>query len=68
MTPPDTELITVSRTGKCAAIVTNFHMSKNSVWTVGADRIIDEMIFKCTHTTVCIAAALRLYEKLIKQC
>ncbi|KAI0094925.1 NTF2-like protein [Irpex rosettiformis] len=32
VTPPDTELITVSR-------------------TVGADRIIDEMIFKCTHTT-----------------
>ncbi|KAJ8482934.1 hypothetical protein ONZ51_g5060 [Trametes cubensis] len=32
VTPPDTELITISR-------------------TVGADRIIDEMIFKCTHTT-----------------
>ncbi|KAI0348365.1 NTF2-like protein [Trametopsis cervina] len=32
VTPPDTELITVSR-------------------TVGADRIIDEMIYKCTHTT-----------------
>ncbi|KZT30626.1 NTF2-like protein [Neolentinus lepideus HHB14362 ss-1] len=32
VTPPDTEMITVSR-------------------TVGADRIIDEMIFKCTHTT-----------------
>ncbi|KAJ3549651.1 hypothetical protein NM688_g5159 [Phlebia brevispora] len=32
VTPPDTELITVSR-------------------TVGADRIVDEMIFKCTHTT-----------------
>ncbi|CAL1695234.1 unnamed protein product [Somion occarium] len=32
VTPPDTELITVSR-------------------TVGADRVIDEMIFKCTHTT-----------------
>ncbi|KAI0274729.1 hypothetical protein BC834DRAFT_7954 [Gloeopeniophorella convolvens] len=32
VTPPDTELITVSR-------------------TVGADRIIDEMIFKATHTT-----------------
>ncbi|KAL1951565.1 hypothetical protein VTO73DRAFT_714 [Trametes versicolor] len=32
VTPPDTELITVSR-------------------TVGADRIIDEMIFKCTHST-----------------
>ncbi|KAI0687790.1 NTF2-like protein [Cytidiella melzeri] len=32
VTPPDTELITVSR-------------------TVGADRIIDEMIFRCTHTT-----------------
>ncbi|KAJ8702499.1 hypothetical protein PTI98_001207 [Pleurotus ostreatus] len=31
-TPPDTEMITVSR-------------------TVGTDRIIDEMIFKCTHTT-----------------
>ncbi|EJD03993.1 uncharacterized protein FOMMEDRAFT_140082 [Fomitiporia mediterranea MF3/22] len=33
ITPPDTEMITVSR-------------------TVGADRIIDEMIFKCTHTTM----------------
>ncbi|KAF4605135.1 hypothetical protein EYR40_003918 [Pleurotus pulmonarius] len=32
ITPPDTEMITVSR-------------------TVGTDRIIDEMIFKCTHTT-----------------
>jgi len=32
VTPPDTEIITVSR-------------------TIGADRIIDEMIFKCTHTT-----------------
>lgn len=32
VTPPDTELIVVSR-------------------TVGADRIIDEMIFKATHTT-----------------
>ncbi|TBU34644.1 NTF2-like protein [Dichomitus squalens] len=32
VTPPDTELITISR-------------------TIGADRIIDEMIFKCTHTT-----------------
>ncbi|KAH8120281.1 hypothetical protein DFH11DRAFT_1873505 [Phellopilus nigrolimitatus] len=32
VTPPDTEMITVSR-------------------TIGADRIIDEMIFKCTHTT-----------------
>ncbi|KIP12520.1 hypothetical protein PHLGIDRAFT_113602 [Phlebiopsis gigantea 11061_1 CR5-6] len=32
VTPPDTELITISR-------------------TVGADRVIDEMIFKCTHTT-----------------
>ncbi|KAI8980744.1 NTF2-like protein [Trametes punicea] len=32
VTPPDTELITISR-------------------TVGADRIIEEMIFKCTHTT-----------------
>lgn len=32
VTPPDTEMITISR-------------------TVGADRIIDEMIFKCTHTT-----------------
>ena len=29
--PPDTELIPISR-------------------TVGADRIVDEMIFKCTHT------------------
>ncbi|KAL5518980.1 hypothetical protein ACEPAH_663 [Sanghuangporus vaninii] len=33
VTPPDTEMITVSR-------------------TIGADRIIDEMIFKCTHTTM----------------
>ncbi|KAI0375273.1 hypothetical protein BV20DRAFT_960376 [Pilatotrama ljubarskyi] len=32
VTPPDTELITISR-------------------TVGADRIIEEMIYKCTHTT-----------------
>ncbi|PIL31688.1 hypothetical protein GSI_06391 [Ganoderma sinense ZZ0214-1] len=32
VTPPDTEMITVSR-------------------TIGTDRIIDEMIFKCTHTT-----------------
>ncbi|KII93885.1 hypothetical protein PLICRDRAFT_408471 [Plicaturopsis crispa FD-325 SS-3] len=32
VTPPDTEIITVSR-------------------TVGADRVVDEMIFKCTHTT-----------------
>ncbi|THH09466.1 hypothetical protein EW145_g1984 [Phellinidium pouzarii] len=32
ITPPDSEIITVSR-------------------TIGADRIIDEMIFKCTHTT-----------------
>jgi hypothetical protein len=32
VTPPDTELITVSR-------------------TVGADKIVEEMIFKCTHTT-----------------
>jgi len=32
VTPPDTEIITVSR-------------------TTGSDRIIDEMIFKCTHTT-----------------
>ncbi|KAI0756737.1 hypothetical protein C8Q80DRAFT_1264759 [Daedaleopsis nitida] len=32
VTPPDSELITISR-------------------TVGADRVIDEMIFKCTHTT-----------------
>lgn len=32
VTPPDTELIVISR-------------------TVGADRIIDEMIFKATHTT-----------------
>ncbi|RPD64835.1 NTF2-like protein [Lentinus tigrinus ALCF2SS1-6] len=32
ITPPDTELITISR-------------------TIGADRVIDEMIFKCTHTT-----------------
>ncbi|KAI0068437.1 NTF2-like protein [Artomyces pyxidatus] len=32
VSPPDTELITISR-------------------TVGADRIIDEMIFKATHTT-----------------
>ncbi|KAH8102552.1 hypothetical protein BXZ70DRAFT_789880 [Cristinia sonorae] len=32
VTPPDTELIPVSR-------------------TIGADRVIDEMIFKCTHTT-----------------
>ncbi|KAI0053336.1 NTF2-like protein [Auriscalpium vulgare] len=32
VSPPDTELITVSR-------------------TIGADRVIDEMIFKCTHTT-----------------
>jgi len=32
VTPPDTQLITISR-------------------TVGADRIVDEMIFKCTHTT-----------------
>ncbi|KAI0639674.1 NTF2-like protein [Trametes polyzona] len=32
VTPPDTELITMSR-------------------TVGADRIIEEMIYKCTHTT-----------------
>ncbi|KAL5495300.1 hypothetical protein ACEPAI_763 [Sanghuangporus weigelae] len=33
VTPPDSEMITVSR-------------------TIGADRIIDEMIFKCTHTTM----------------
>ncbi|KAL0951305.1 hypothetical protein HGRIS_008012 [Hohenbuehelia grisea] len=33
VTPPDTEMISVSR-------------------TVGSDRIVDEMIFKCTHTTV----------------
>ncbi|KDQ63482.1 hypothetical protein JAAARDRAFT_65514 [Jaapia argillacea MUCL 33604] len=32
VTPPDSEMITISR-------------------TVGADRIIDEMVFKCTHTT-----------------
>ncbi|KAH9846837.1 NTF2-like protein [Lenzites betulinus] len=32
VTPPDTELITMSR-------------------TLGADRIIEEMIYKCTHTT-----------------
>jgi len=32
VTPPDTELITVSR-------------------TVGADKIVEEMIFTCTHTT-----------------
>lgn len=32
VTPPDTEMIVVSR-------------------TIGSDRIIDEMIFKCTHTT-----------------
>jgi len=30
--PPDTQLITVSR-------------------TIGADRLVDEMIFRCTHTT-----------------
>ncbi|KAI0801001.1 hypothetical protein C8Q74DRAFT_459901 [Fomes fomentarius] len=33
VTPPDSELITISR-------------------TIGADRVIDEMIFKCTHTTI----------------
>jgi len=32
VTPPDTELITVSR-------------------TVGVDKVVEEMIFKCTHTT-----------------
>ncbi|KAI5123621.1 hypothetical protein M0805_003435 [Coniferiporia weirii] len=32
ITPPDSEMIVVSR-------------------TIGADRIVDEMIFKCTHTT-----------------
>ncbi|EMD41975.1 hypothetical protein CERSUDRAFT_79580 [Gelatoporia subvermispora B] len=32
VTPPDTELIPISR-------------------TIGADRIVDEMVFKCTHTT-----------------
>ncbi|KAI0361328.1 NTF2-like protein [Trametes cingulata] len=32
VTPPDTELVTISR-------------------TIGADRIIEEMIYKCTHTT-----------------
>jgi len=32
VSPPDTELINVSR-------------------TIGADRLVDEMIFKCTHTT-----------------
>jgi len=32
ITPPDTELITVSR-------------------TVGVDKIVDEMVYKCTHTT-----------------
>ncbi|KAJ8501634.1 hypothetical protein ONZ45_g12080 [Pleurotus djamor] len=32
ITPPDTEIIAVSR-------------------TIGTDRIVDEMIFKCTHTT-----------------
>ena len=57
VTPPDTEIITVSRTGE------NLSQGRlgftKLVPAVGADRIIDEMIFKATHTTVCSEKCIR---------
>ena len=62
ITPPDTELITISRTSACSFCLPSSvdrleaRSKLTSAAIVGADRVIDEMIFKCTHTTVCICA------------
>ena len=72
ITPPDTELITISRTSACSFCLPpsvdrpEARSKLTSAAIVGADRVIDEMIFKCTHTTVCICADnVRAYSRLL---
>ena len=46
-------MIPISRTGDFYFILKRLHF-ENLIKPVGADRIVDEMIFKCTHTTVIV--------------
>ena len=52
VTPPDTELITVSRTGRDILCKNFRHKFLKIVSPVGVDKVVEEMVFKCTHTTV----------------